>query len=238
MSTVGGGVNIITDGLVLYLDAANTKSYPRSGTTWTDVSKGGNNGTLTNGPTFNSANGGSIVFDGVNDYVDIADTPFRFSNTFSLCTWIYWNGINQSGSILGKRNPISPFNQYSLYIVESPYTGGISNKVTFFARRDNGSTPTDILLQYTLPSPGWYNVCSTMSTLNQSLYSNGVLRTTTTSNISTFTYNIVNVNMLIGNITGGTFYTGNISQTSIYNRALTAQEVLQNYNATKTRFGL
>jgi hypothetical protein len=238
MSTVGGGVNIITDGLVLYLDAANTKSIVSGSTTWSDISRGGNNGTLVNGPTFNSANGGSIVFDGVNDYVNIDDTPFRFSNTFSLYTWIYWDGVNQLGNIIGKRNPISPFNQYVLSITESPYTGGISNKVTFFARRDNGSTSTDVLLQYPLPSLGWYNICITMSILNQSLYSNGILRTTTARNISTFTYNIENINMIIGTVTNSPFYTGNISSVQIYNRALSAQEVLQNYNATKGRFGL
>ena len=61
---------IVTDGLVLLLDAGNTKSYPGTGTTWTDISRNGNNGTLTNGPTFDSANGGSLVFDGVDDYVN------------------------------------------------------------------------------------------------------------------------------------------------------------------------
>jgi hypothetical protein len=60
---------IVTDGLVLYLDAGNVKSYPTTGTTWTDL-VGVNNGVLTNGPTFNPSNGGSIVFDGTNDYVN------------------------------------------------------------------------------------------------------------------------------------------------------------------------
>ena len=60
----------ITDGLVLCLDAANRKSYPGSGTTWTDLSGRGNTGTLTNGPTYSSANGGSIVFDGTDDIVN------------------------------------------------------------------------------------------------------------------------------------------------------------------------
>ena len=60
---------IITNGLVLSLDAANNKSYPRSGTTWTDLSGNNNTGTLTNGPTFNAGNQGSIVFDGVDDYI-------------------------------------------------------------------------------------------------------------------------------------------------------------------------
>ena len=61
---------IITDGLVLCLDAANRQSYPGSGTVWTDLA-GSNNGTLTNGPTFSSANGGSIVFDGVDDFIEL-----------------------------------------------------------------------------------------------------------------------------------------------------------------------
>jgi hypothetical protein len=67
------GPNIVTDGLVLYLDAANQKSYPGTGTTWNDLSGNGNNGTLVNGPTFNSDNNGSIVFDGVDDYVNFGD---------------------------------------------------------------------------------------------------------------------------------------------------------------------
>ena len=62
------GPRIVTDGLVLCLDAGNSKSYPGSGTAWNDLSRNGNNGTL-NGPTFNSADRGSIVFDGTNDYV-------------------------------------------------------------------------------------------------------------------------------------------------------------------------
>jgi hypothetical protein len=64
---------IVTDGLVLYLDAANPRSYPGSGTTWSDLSRGGNNGVLTNGPTFNSANNGSIVFDGTNDFIQCSN---------------------------------------------------------------------------------------------------------------------------------------------------------------------
>ena len=80
MSTLQSG-HIITDGLVIALDAANTKSYPGSGTTWSDLSGNSNNGTLTNGPTFNSGNGGSIVFDGTNDYINT--TIINVSNIFT-----------------------------------------------------------------------------------------------------------------------------------------------------------
>jgi len=78
---------IATDGLVLCLDAANNRSYPGSGTAWTDLSRGGNNGALTNGPTFNSANGGSIVFDGTNDYVQVT-SPFGDID-WSLRAWSF-----------------------------------------------------------------------------------------------------------------------------------------------------
>ena len=79
--------SIVTDGLVLCVDAANTKSYPGSGTTWTDISSKGNNGTLTNGPTFSSGNGGAIVFDGTNDYVDFGSQVANLS-TSTISFWI------------------------------------------------------------------------------------------------------------------------------------------------------
>jgi hypothetical protein len=80
--------NIVTDGLVLYLDAANTKSYVSGSTTWNDMSGFSNNGTLVNGPTFNSANGGSIVFDGVNDYVDCNSTIVNLNSSFTFASWV------------------------------------------------------------------------------------------------------------------------------------------------------
>ena len=66
--------SIITQNLVLCLDAANSKSYPGSGTTWYNLIPGGVNGTLTNGPTYSSANGGVIALDGVNDYISLTNS--------------------------------------------------------------------------------------------------------------------------------------------------------------------
>jgi hypothetical protein len=82
---------IVTDGMVLNLDAANRKSFVSGSTSWYDLSGGGNNGTLTNGPAYNSANGGSIVFDGIDDICSVVDTPFRFGNTFTISVWFYWD---------------------------------------------------------------------------------------------------------------------------------------------------
>ena len=88
MSTLNGGPgNIVTNGLVLYLDAANYLSYTSGSTTWRDLSSSNNSGTLTNGPTFSSANGGSIVFDGVDD-ISIHPSSLYVDN-FTLSAWVY-----------------------------------------------------------------------------------------------------------------------------------------------------
>jgi len=98
---------IITDGLVLCLDAGNPKSYPGSGTTWTDLSGNGNNGTLTNGPTYNSGNLGSLVFDGVNDYVNLGDLDLPAP--FTLSIWFKGN-TTQSQQYCGLLNKSSSTN--------------------------------------------------------------------------------------------------------------------------------
>jgi hypothetical protein len=236
--------NIVMPGLVLNLDAGITQSYPGSGTTWTDINGLGpnNNGTLTNGPTFNSDNGGSIVFDGVDDFVSGSDTPFRFTNTFTLESTVYFNGNNIDGTMIGKRNG-SPFNQYALSIYSgNPYVGGPGKVVTLFLRPDGSSY--DTILNYTLSSAGIYNIVATIDSQSQILYINGTAVTNSTNNYSGFTFNIPGRDVLIGatrnNAGTGIFspYSGNIYSAKIYNRALSASEVLQNFNAQKGRFGL
>jgi hypothetical protein len=220
MSTVGGGVNIATAGLVLYLDAANTKSYVSGSTTWSDVSRGGNNGTLINGPTFNSSNGGSIVFDGVNDYTQI---PYNIGD----------NNVDYTINISFK---INSFTGADMRLFGS-YAGSI-------AQLTSGFTTQTFRLWLQLQWNNTNLVCETGTNYilgivhtgtTTLLYVNGVLNSTILDRTSYFN------NIGIGNpfiLTNGTYFNGNIYQTLIYNRALSAQEVLQNYNATKTRFGL
>ena len=90
---------IVTDGLVLCLDAANSRSYPKTGTTWTDRSTSGNNGTLTNGPTFDTNNGGSIVFDGSNDSVVTSDFDLDY---ISIFTWFKPTNFSAYREVVGK----------------------------------------------------------------------------------------------------------------------------------------
>ena len=95
---------IVTDGLVLCLDAGNNKSYPSSGTAWNDLSGNNNNGTLTNGPTFTGSFGGSIVFDGTNDYVDLGNiSQLKPTTQITVSAWVYRSTMNdnQNEAIIG-----------------------------------------------------------------------------------------------------------------------------------------
>jgi hypothetical protein len=111
---------IITDGLVLYLDAANTRSYPGSGTVWSDLSRGGNNGTLRNGPTFNSGNGGSIVFDGVNDYASFPNNTNLDNQKITMENWVYPTiTLSQQGFIFEKGFEIAEITCPTKYFSEA-----------------------------------------------------------------------------------------------------------------------
>jgi hypothetical protein len=235
MSTVGGGVNIVTDGLVLYLDAANTKSYVSGSTTWNDISRGGNNGTLTNGPTFNSGNGGSIVFDGTNDFVSVSANSTINGTSQTVSVWFknvgtYTTG-NQAAEIIGKHTVNGSFNGYGIVL------GNNLGNITMFTYVKNASTQWGAGASQIISSLNWYNATTTFTSNSQIiLYLNGISVASTSTGVltnSTEPLRIGRSNDLFWNA-----YNGSVSQTSIYNRALTSQEVLQNYNATKSRFGL
>jgi hypothetical protein len=232
---------IVTDGLVFAIDASNIVSY-ESGSTTTYSLTGSLSGSLVNGVGYSQNNGGNWVFDGVDDFISGSDVPFRFANTFTLDVAVYFNGANIDGVIIGKRNG-NPFNQYNMNISSgNPYTGGVGKVATFFGRADGGGP--DITLNYTLPSAGIYNIVASINTNSQTLYVNGVARATTNVNISSNTFNISGRDLLIGAATNnagtGIFgpFPGNIYTTKIYNRTLTAEEVAQNFQAQRSRFGL
>jgi hypothetical protein len=226
------GPNIVRDGLVLYLDAGSPNSYQGTGTIWKDISKvNQNNGTLVNGPTFNSANGGSIVFDGVNDYVDCGNTSITniTSPNLTLATIFTSTNINTTQTIMSKAeaggyglelNVTEPSLQVSIHI------GGSYRIVTYASSN--------------LQSNSIYYVVGTYDNNQIKLYVNGIqVNALTMSGSITST----SVPMCLGTnpASGGggiRYLNGKIYTTQIYNRALSATEVLQNYNATKGRFGL
>jgi hypothetical protein len=236
--------NIVTSGMVLNLDAAFLPSYPTTGTTWYDISLSGNNGTLTNGPTFSSANGGSIVFDGVDDYVSIADSnTLSFTNTkITINAWV--NILSSIPTSIGNENII---------IAKTNYTNGW-REWSFFWFRDGYfeflMTPTADVGNWTRVGGRigsytsfntWYNVVGTSDGLgNGRIYINGIL-IDTNSSYTTTTQN-EQAPVTIGGVINGSTLTQlsnmKIPTVQVYNRSLSPFEVYQNYNSMKSRFGI
>jgi hypothetical protein len=215
---------IVTNGLVLNLDAGFTPSYPTTGTTWYDVSSSGNNGTLTNGPTFNSASNGSIVFDGVDDYATLSSYPVP--DNFSYSIWVKVNGDGSQGS----RGIV--ISNGSTYIDIN-----FGNRILFSLILSDGSQNLIMSTNGVIASVGvWAHYAATYNRQQAKLYLNG-------SEVASSNYTLAPLNyatsFTVGCYDGGSYnLNGNISIAQMYNRALTAAEVSQNYNATKGRFGL
>ena len=228
------GPDIIENGLVLALDAANKNSYPGSGTSWKDLSGNGNNGTLTNGPTFNVSNQGSITFDGTNDYIDIADSTSLNPTILSIESWFKITAFSSNQNIINKGYTFvsEPYISYTLKMdgVSSPYN-------TIAIEASVGGVRKALTSTTTLSANIWYNVVSTYDGSTFKLYINSIQESNTLS--STGTISSYNTPLQIGRwgTQGSQYFNGNIAIAKIYNRALTATEILQNYNATKSRFG-
>ena len=212
----------VTDGLVFAVDAANKKSYPGSGTTWTDLA-GSNNGTLTNGPTFDSGDGGSIVFDGANDY---AATQLTCGTTF---TWSVW--FNADAVSSGYQNIISIQNpNYILMLLDD-------NTTSMGFWTPDGLSGGSLNMN-SITTNTWFNAVfvreGNSTTNGYKTYLNGIFK----GQANTGTWSSSDVVWLGGRSAQPQYYNGKISNVGIYNRALSSTEVLQNYNALKGRFGL
>jgi len=226
------GPNTITNGLVLSLDAANRKSYPGSGATWTDLSGNSNTGTLTNGPTFSSANGGTIVFDGTDDSVIIADnSTLDLAGNKTLGCWVYMGADSVGCGITGKSNST----------VFGMALGYGWNGNGFMALAWNSSNNPFIVKDLNRDILKWNYLVAIQDVTTRYIYVYDI-EGVRFSSFSGGTHSWNNTQAFtIGNANNGSNPApGNtrIAQTSIYNRALSPDEVLQNYNATKTRFGL
>jgi hypothetical protein len=229
---VFAGPEISSDGLVLSLDAGNTKSYPGSGTAWTDLTGLGNTGTLTNGPTYSSANGGSIVFDGTNDYVQTNfNYPLTSSTTEFTCAAWYkcFPEANSEGLIFSnyQGNP-NPFNLYA----------NVNGKAQGFTRNSGGSSVSVTSLTSVNDSRWHYVVYTKTGSDTYKLYVDGNLETTATASLGAIS---VSNNIVLGILNfylNQGRYRGDIATAQIYNRALSAAEVTQNFNALRGRFGI
>jgi hypothetical protein len=220
------GPNLVTNGLVLSLDAGNTKSYQSGSTTWFDKSRNGNNGTLTNGPTFSSANGGSIVFDGANDYIAVNTTP-NLTNPLTICAFVNTSFITGSNQVIYGPNANGQDNWLSIN----------NNKVQIYATQTSDVNNFSIVGTTTIEANKWYHITGIVNNNVTSIYINGVFEAA--SSAQAFTAGGWNSTARIGQRATGQFpFNGRIASVQGYNRALSAQEILQNYNATKSRYNL
>jgi hypothetical protein len=222
---ISGGPDMIQDGLVLSLDASDRNSYVSGSATWIDLSGNNNHGTLTNGPTFESGSGGSLKFNGTTNFVTMNSSTSLTTSTPTLIVTCTTN----SGTILSKGGGGSYFN-YGLLGLTS---------TNFRARNNNG----DVLSPSFSTSTSTYNVYAIVWTgSTMQFYRNGIYGGDNATSYSPSAQNslFLRIGCAWNNNTSQNveFYSGNIASVQIYNRALSATEIAQNYNAQKSRFNL
>ena len=225
---------IVRDNLVLALDAGNTKSYPGSGTTWTDLSGKGNNGTLTNGPTYSSTNSGSIVFDGSNDYTDFSSSSsFGFgTGDFTVEFFILPDVV--PSSYIGLCGSLNTSGGAAGFAFGTDSTG----EITFSFNSASATTFTANSTDVKWSANVWQHIVLRRGSGSVMIFLNGSQIGTTktdTANLGTSDSFVI-----------GRYYTdfsdyyfdGNISNFRIYSKALTTSEIQQNFNALRGRFGI
>lgn len=228
-----GGPDIIEDGLVLALDAANTKSYPGSGTTWYDLSGNGLNGSFVNSITYSNDFNGTLLFDGVNERVNVTASSL-IQNLTTNFTFQAYVRFNTSGGQYGIFTKGSTFTDgWTVYVRQGPQFSLIGYNESNVSSGLLASTPSGGISTNT-----WYQITYTYDNSIVRSYINGI-QSSTESYSETFDNTGTSPYIGLGSSLGSPkYWPGNISSVSLYNRALTASEVLQNYNATKGRFGL
>lgn len=238
MSTVNGGWQgpvIVKEGLSLYLDAGSPNSFfNKTGTFIKDMSGGISTGSLTNGALYDTSGSGSIFFDGTNDWV-ITNHRFTESELNGLNVTIW---INPSARAEAIRTLIAQggvgYGAFSTFYIA--YTGGTN--ISFYLINTSGSVLFFNISQTLTPLNTWTHISANYNSGSFSAYTNGILRLTG-SYVGPIRTSTGNYPTTIGSsIAPNQFFSGSIGITQVYNRALTPAEILQNYNATKGRFGL
>lgn len=239
------GPETINRNLLFYLDAANHKSYPGSGTATTNLAYNGNNGVLTNGVGFNSANGGYFTFDGNDDYIEYGSidssnpmslSQFETQNNFTIETWVY---IRNTGDpyqrIIDKSNGGSSANGWSLFVNHNVAS---TKRLNFGV---NGNSPIQYYGSDAYQYDAWNHIVITKGSTygwTYKAYNNGNLLTTNTGQSVQFPTTTTNMRIGSWNHTTARELNGNLAYIKAYAATLSDEEVLQNYNATKGRFGL
>ena len=228
---------IVTDGLVLCLDAADRKSYGGSGTTWADRSGEGNNGTLLGSPVYSTANSGTLTFDGSeSDYATIglgSDYPYPY-HTFEI--WV-------NTPALGGNNMDGLFGLDYGRGVNIATNGNITYNLYYNMSSPNTTIFTITTTNINAVDGKWHHIICSRGTTNYEIWFDGILKKTggnggqpSWSGLNQWSGMAARIAENPNNV--GYNYSGKIGAARMYNRQLTSAEVLQNYNATKSRFGL
>ena len=224
---VSAGPDVIDNGLVLALDAADTNSYSGSGTTWSDLSGKGNTGTLVNGVGYSN---GYLSFDGSDDKVTLSSNNVNGLSSgttdFSILTWVKYNSTTAYTAFFEKQNATGTAIRLDM--------GWIGNVIYLTTSNSDGTTVNQGSFTYGANNPNlWYHIALTCGGSSKKGYVNSVntFSQTFTSYYPDNTHNLG----IGGNIRE---LNGNIAQVSMYNRALTASEIKQNFNALRGRFGI
>jgi len=240
MSTVSGNYygGIVRQGLLLLLDSAKRDSYVGYGTEWADISRNQYNATLINGPTFNSDNGRSIVFDGTNDYVkgDSIFSVLNGTNKLSLSMWINVTDLLSSRILFHIPKNLTASNSQVLIFLRTTGVLDISvNSASTFCRSISGSVTSNI----------WTNISINFD-LSQATQSNRIrpyvngIDVFSVSNNPPTSFPVSTGEYWLGEESNGYLnpFKGNISNLILYNRVLTTSEISQNFNAYRSRFGI
>ena len=215
---------VVTTGLQLYLDAGNASSYPGSGTAWTDLSGNSRDGTLTNGPTYSGTNGGSIVFDGSNDYVQCTGSLTVTAATF--VTWIKRNGSQGTydGILFSRGTNTTGMNFYT------------SNQLGY--HWNDSSSTYNWSSGLTIPDATWCMIAVSVTSTAATAYLCQTGGTTTATNTVNHSSGNLNDIKLAQDDAGNRFFNGNIAIAQLYNIALSAGQVSTNFEADRARFGV
>lgn len=219
---VFSGPKIVNNGLVLHLDAANQRSYSGSGTAWNDLSGNGNNATLVNGAGYSSDNKGTLTFDGMNDEVRVANSDSINPLTNTLICWAKSNTAtwNATGPLMSKR---SVFVMYPIIN---------SKQVFYYYYLNNAWNQQNIIVP---DITVWNMYACTWNGTAITSFLNGVQ---INSGNKTGPMPTTNTAILYIGRDQGNYLNGSISQTMMYNRALSATEIRQNFEATRSRYGI
>lgn len=231
---------IVTDGLVLCLDAANPKSYPGSGTTWFDLSKDGNHGTLINGVDFTSNNQGAMEFDGVDDFIRIEHTEKLSNEIFSqtlfstLETWVNMSEFRNWTCMINHAFGGSYSNTTGPGLWSN--TGGYQFVVgTGVSGNPSGGSQ---VLSFSANTNEWYHITGTINGTDMRMYVNGELHQSATTSINPVQSHTSPIVIGRRSVTTTPVMIGNIGLVKAYNRPLTPEEIQQNFNATRGRYGI